>query len=113
MTARRTSNICIAALLGLWLWPAGAATAQEIGDAAAGRQLADAWCGSCHVAGPTAARGVSNGVPTFAGIARRKSTTAMSLRVFLQSPHARMPDLHLSRDEIADVSAYILSLRSR
>ncbi len=37
----------------------------------------------------------------------------MSLRVFLQSPHARMPDLHLSRDEIADVSAYILSLRSR
>ena len=54
-----------------------------------------------------------NGVPTFAGIARRKSTTAMSLRVFLQSPHARMPDLHLSRDEIADVSAYILSLRSR
>jgi len=35
----------------------------------------------------------------------------MGLEVFLQTPHGRMPDLHLSRDEIDDVSAYILSLK--
>ena len=36
----------------------------------------------------------------------------MALDVFLQTPHHRMPDLHLSRTEIDDVSAYILSLRT-
>jgi hypothetical protein len=45
-------------------------------------------------------------------IGEQKSTTALSLRVFLQTPHAQMPDLHLSRDEIDDLAAYILSLRT-
>jgi hypothetical protein len=35
----------------------------------------------------------------------------MSLRAFLQTPHWRMPDLHLTRDEIDDIATYILSLR--
>jgi mono/diheme cytochrome c family protein len=89
------------------------ADAQEIGDAVAGRQLAEGWCGSCHVAGPAAVRGTSNGAPTFTAIARMKSTTPMSLRAFLQTPHARMPDLHLTRDEIDNLAAYILSLRRK
>ena len=87
--------------------------AQEIGDVAAGRHLSETWCSSCHLVGPDPARAVSNGVPTFAAIAQQKSTTALSLGVFLQTPHAGMPDLHLSRDEIDDLAAYILSLRSR
>ncbi len=41
------------------------------------------------------------------------STTALSLRVFLQTPHARMPDLNLTQDEIGDVAAYILTLKAR
>jgi mono/diheme cytochrome c family protein len=40
-----------------------------------------------------------------------KTTTEMGLHAFLQTPHQRMPDLHLSREEIDDVAAYILSLR--
>jgi mono/diheme cytochrome c family protein len=40
-----------------------------------------------------------------------KSTTFMGLRAFLQTPHDRMPDLHLTRNEIDDVAAYILSLK--
>jgi hypothetical protein len=35
----------------------------------------------------------------------------MGLRAFLQTPHDRMPDLHLTRNEIDDVAAYILSLK--
>jgi mono/diheme cytochrome c family protein len=42
-----------------------------------------------------------------------KSTTVLSLRAFLQTPHARMPDLHLTRDEIDNIAAYILSLRGQ
>jgi hypothetical protein len=38
------------------------------------------------------------------------STTSTSLNAFLSTPHPSMPDYALSRQEIADVSAYILSL---
>jgi mono/diheme cytochrome c family protein len=85
--------------------------AQEIGDAAAGRQLAERWCASCHVVTAKADSGTSNGAPTFVAIGRAKSTTYLSMRAFLQTPHDRMPDLHLSRDEVDDLTAYLLSLR--
>jgi len=110
MTNRKYMGALLAILLPASI---GQALAQEIGDATAGRHLAENWCGSCHVPGPAASRGVSNGVPTFAAIGKMPSTTRMSLRAFLQTPHARMPDLHLSRDEVDDLAAYILSLRKR
>jgi mono/diheme cytochrome c family protein len=88
-----------------------AVRAQEAGDTAAGRRLSETWCGSCHLVGPDVTRAVSNGVPTFFGIAQDKATTALSLRVFLQTPHGGMPDLHLSREEMDNLAAYILSLR--
>lgn len=81
------------------------------GNPQAGRRLAETWCANCHVTGPRAAGPASDAVPTFPAIARMPPTTAMSLRVFLQTPHARMPNLQLSREETDDVAAYILSLR--
>ena len=97
----------------LLLLSATPAVAQDIGDAGHGRQLAETWCSSCHVVAPTTGRGTSNGAPPFAAIARMKSATPMSLHAFHLTPHANMPDLHLTRDEIDDLSAYILSLRRR
>ena len=44
---------------------------------------------------------------------RLPSTTEMALRVFLQTPHARMPDYRLSQSELDGVVAYILSLKGR
>ena len=41
------------------------------------------------------------------------STTGMSLRAFLLTPHARMPDIQMSGKQIDGVVAYILSLRGR
>jgi mono/diheme cytochrome c family protein len=103
-----TSSSLIIALLACTCVPA---VAQEIGDKAAGRHLAENWCSSCHVVDASSREGVSNGVPTFPAIARMKSTTQMALRAFLQTPHSRMPDLHMSREEIDNITAYILSLR--
>ncbi len=93
--------------------PLCSVAAQDIGDVTAGGKLAETWCSGCHVVDPTAQRGSSNGAPTFAAIARMNSTTHLSLRVFLQTPHSPMPDLHLSQDEIDDLAAYILSLRGK
>ena len=86
-------------------WP------RRIGDVVAGKRLAETWCSSCHIVAPSAQAGASTGVPTFTAIASMPSTTPIALRVYLQTPHARMPDLHLSRDETDNLIAYILSLR--
>jgi mono/diheme cytochrome c family protein len=83
--------------------------AQTVGDPAQGARLARQWCAHCHVVGP----GIPGGdvAPPFASVARLSSTTALSLRVYLQTPHRRMPDWMLSRTETDDLIAYILSLR--
>ncbi len=78
-------------------------------DESSGFQLAKRSCSGCHEIGMAP---VQNAVsPPFAAIARMPSTTATSLSAFLSTPHHRMPDYILTRQEIADVSAYILSLR--
>jgi len=118
MTYRR-HLACLARRIAGWLGTillvglAHHATAQPIGDVAAGGKLAETWCSSCHVVGPAPDHGTSNGAPTFSAIAQMPSTTPLSLRAFLQTPHARMPDLHLTRDEIDDIGGYILSLRHK
>jgi mono/diheme cytochrome c family protein len=81
-------------------------------DAANGQLIAKTWCAGCHSIEIEAPRvGSSDAVPSFLSIARMSSTTETSLEVFLSTPHARMPDYNLTRDEIRDVSTYILSLR--
>ncbi len=102
-----------AALLGVGLLASSHAGAQTFGDAAAGQALARRWCVSCHLVDAGQPTALANGVPTFAGIARMPSTTALSLRVFLQTPHIRMPDFNLTQEEIGDVTAYILTLKRR
>ena len=109
MFTKELSALGLAAAL-IVILPHGAA-GQDAGDPVAGRALAQRWCDTCHVVGPQQQRGTSTGAPTFTAIADMKSTTEMALRVFLQTPHGRMPDLHLTRDEIGDVVAYILSLK--
>ena len=79
---------------------------QQAGDPAAGRQLAEASCLSCH--GSAAA---PRQAPAFATIAAMPSTTARSLGVFLRTSHPPMPNFVLSATERDDVIAYILSLR--
>lgn len=101
------------ALLGLALAP-GLAAAQTLpGDPVVGRQLAERWCASCHLVSPRPVGPVGDGAEPFQSIADRASTTALALRVFLQTPHGRMPDLQLTHREADDLISYILSLRGR
>ena len=89
---------------------AGAARAQDIST---GKGIAQVWCGDCHLVDPRERKSGRDSAPTFLSIARMRSTTEASLAAFLSTPHGRgrMPDLVLNRNEIQDVSAYILSLR--
>jgi len=84
------------------------------GDAAAGHAFALEACNACHVveAEQQEPRRIVIG-PAFLDIANTRGMTATALRVFLTTSHPKMPNLILTPEEIADVSAYILSLRDR
>lgn len=84
--------------------------AQQIGDAAVGHALAEEWCGSCHMTGPDSRSGTDLAAP-FSEVARNPQTNEQWLRSFLTTPHDRMPNLSLSREETDNLIAYILSLR--
>jgi mono/diheme cytochrome c family protein len=96
------------------------ATAKEPagrGDADAGRDLALQACTGCHVVSvdqPFAP--LLKGPPDFREIANRPNVTAVSLRRTIAAlPHVprrgRMANPLLSADELADVAAYIMTLR--
>ncbi|CAH2600735.1 Cytochrome c-552 [Rhodovastum atsumiense] len=102
----RSSAIFVAALA----MSAVPAAAQQSGDPATGREIAQAWCSECHMIESRQARG-NDAVPSFPAIAARSDTTSMGLHAFLATPHANMPNLRLSRAEMDNLVAYILSLR--
>jgi len=77
-------------------------------DVQMGYIVAQRSCASCHEIEKSRFR--SDLRPSFATIAGRPGTTMMSLEILLTNPHYRMPD-YLTRQEIADVSAYIVSLK--
>lgn len=92
---------------------AAVAAAQDVrGNARNGRHLAEHWCGSCHRMSTADAPGRRD-VATFAEVARLPSTTALSLRAFLYSSHADMPNIQLSSGDADDLIAFILSLKSK
>jgi mono/diheme cytochrome c family protein len=92
---------------------AASALGQGVGDANAGHAVARTWCESCHVVDAAQKRATAAGAPTFAAVAAMPSTTAPSLHVFLMAPHPPMPDFQLSRQQVDDVTAYILSLKQK
>jgi len=82
------------------------------GSVADGLELALRLCSDCHVVSPRQARAPTDAAPPFTERARDPAVTPLRLRAFLQMPHARMPSIALTRSEIDDLIAYILSLRN-
>jgi mono/diheme cytochrome c family protein len=76
-----------------------------------GKHIAQTWCSGCHNVAAEGAKTGSDATPSFSAIAQEQSTTSISLVAFLSTPHPHMPNYVLSRTEMRDVSAYILSLR--
>ncbi|MCA1408369.1 cytochrome C [Ensifer sp. IC3342] len=80
-------------------------------DRARGRSIAQRWCSECHVVSPGQLH-ASDTVPTFAQIGQAEQFDEARLSAFLAAPHhSRMPDLSLTRSEIADLVAYIKAQR--
>ena len=110
----------LGAALALAIVPSAMAQSpSEDGDPLKGREIARTWCANCHVVEDNPARGADT-APTFPAIAARPAVTADGLRAFLSAQHSgaaepqgRMPNLSLSRNDVENVVAYILTLRGQ
>jgi mono/diheme cytochrome c family protein len=105
--------LCVAILLGVALQARAAALSDSPAnpDVTEGDRLAHILCVNCHVVdlkGPVIR---TDRVPSFSWIANQEGLTPTTLPAWLSTAHERMPDLSLTRNEIRQVSAYIMSLR--
>ena len=75
-------------------------------DADNGGRLAQRWCASCHVVAPDQ-RQTTGEAPPFSTIAKMPQFDAGKIAFFLLEPHPKMPNMGLSRNEAADLAAYI------
>ncbi len=89
---------------------ASGVSAQMPGDLERGADLSQRWCSSCHL---VEAEGVgSDTAPPFRSIAIDPELSNANIRDWLISPHDTMPSFDLAEDEIADIIAYIASIRA-
>ena len=91
----------------------GNAAGTQFGDAARGAAVAERWCVNCHVVSKTQTSAPKDAVPSFIAIADREALSKSELDRILSAPHGPMPTDALSRQDRADVIAYILSLNTQ
>ena len=84
------------------------------GDIAAGHFFARSACSACHVVDAEQQRPPARIFigPAFSNIANKPVVTATALRLFLTTSHPKVPNPIIMTEQMADVIAYILSLRS-
>ena len=78
-------------------------------DPSEGLDLAEQWCSSCHAI--AAGRASDKQAPSFESIVNERGRSDEWIATWLSTPHEAMPDLALSREDIAALVAYLASLR--
>ena len=105
--SKRPNCTTAAGIVIAMLFSTAPATALDLRDE--GQALARQWCTSCHVVEP--GQSASSRAPAFSEIAANERVTDDHLRAWLSTPHAQMPDMNLSRNEIKALISYFDSLR--
>ncbi|MCP4934625.1 MAG: cytochrome c [bacterium] len=82
-------------------------------DPARGYQTASKLCTTCHIIDNGQIGTVQPGVPSFIHMANKPGQTSEKLAAIMIHPFPPMIDTHLTTHEIKDISAYILSLKSK
>ena len=99
----------------LLLWPGLAAAAPVPGqpNPAAGKALAEKLCTNCHLIGSAQQEHAQADVPSFHEIAGRQEQTAGAIIAQIILPKHPMPQIPLTKEELADLAAYMISLRDQ
>ena len=80
-------------------------------DPADGRALAESLCSNCHLVGASQQEYVNVDIPSFHEIANEGGQTEGSIMAHIVLPKHPMPTIPLTTRELADLAAYIMSLR--
>jgi mono/diheme cytochrome c family protein len=78
-------------------------------DASHGETIVKRWCAECHMV--AAGQKATTEAPPFSGIAKRPDFDAAKVAFFLLYPHPKMPNMQLTRSEVADIAAYMATLK--
>lgn len=78
-------------------------------DPANGEALAARLCTNCHIVNADQQQAIAD-IPSFKEIGSRPGQTEGAIMAFIVLPKHPMPQIPLTKSELADLSAYILSL---
>ncbi|MCZ7595452.1 cytochrome c [Hyphomicrobium sp.] len=92
------------------LLPVGA-SAVELGDKDAGHAYAQKVCADCHAVEKDT-NFLFTDIPSFQEVADSQGMSPRALAVWLQTSHPNMPDFIIPPDDMDNVIAYIMSLRT-
>ena len=82
-------------------------------DPVQGKILAEKLCTNCHLVESAQQQQPANAdVPSFKEIAEREDQSAGAIAARIMLPKHPMPQIPLTKAELADLAAYILSLRN-
>jgi mono/diheme cytochrome c family protein len=99
------------AIASVLLLPAAAA-AQDLGNAGLGKEYAERVCVECHDVEAGGEISPNPDAPSFQSVADTQGMSPRALTVWMQTSHPTMPDLILKPDDMDNVIAYIMSLRT-
>ncbi len=102
----------LAAFLLLLSVPLALAGVTSKPDPVQGKALAEKLCTNCHLVGSAQQQQPANAdVPSFPEIANLEGQSAGAITARIMLPKHPMPTIPLTKAELADLAAYILSLR--
>ncbi len=91
--------------------PASGAPVTSMPNSQHGKELATRLCSNCHLVGIVEQQHANADVPSFHEIANKQGQSAGAIMAHIMLPKHPMPTIPLTKSELADLSAYILSLR--
>ena len=98
--------------LGLFAAVTAAAPATTLPDPAHGQALAEKLCTNCHLVG-TGQKQANVDVPSFPEIANQAEQTEGAIMAAIVLPKHPMPTIPLTKSELADLAAYIMTLKDQ
>ena len=78
-----------------------------------GKELAARLCSNCYLVSNAEQRQANADVPSFHEIANQESQSVGAIMAHIMLPKHPMPTIPLTKTELADLAAYILSLRDK
>lgn len=109
MPRRWIHRLAIGCLIAIGACPA---LAKGSADLTRGQELAANMCSFCHdVTGDQSGRSLDE-VPSFVTIAKKSHQSAEALAQSIVFPHPDMPKVSFTADDLRDIIAYIMSLKT-